>query len=516
MLDLIGELVEPATRTRCRDRASTSRSSRSPATARCRTARSTSCASRPVRGSTSTRRKRSPMDFALWKAAKPGEPAWDSPWGTGRPGWHIECSAMSLDLLGENFDLHGGGEDLVFPHHENERAQAEGAGHAFARHWIHAGMVTIGGEKMSKSLGNFTTVDDALARPRRRAVRLAMLQTHYRRAADLGAVELDRRCEGDGTPRRAVPAECRRRRRPPAPPLDPATLDALPGGDGRRLRHRARAGRRLRGRARRRTGDRRRPRARRRSARRHGARACSPCSASTPTASRQAATDAEIDALVRERDEAREATRLRSRPTPSATSSPRAASSSRTPRTARSGTGDSRARGDDRRRLLRARWRVRGRRRASDADREGGGSGRGRDDRGQQVEGRRAVRELLVAGHPQGARASGSRATTTTRPSSTRSRRSPKAADVRVRQVFGDQVERRARTDAPQGVIAFAAPIPGRLRRRCSPHPTRSSSRSTASPIRRTSVRSCAPRRPPAPPAWCWPRTAPPASRPRW
>jgi len=134
--------------------------------------------------------KRSPMDFALWKAATPGEPAWESPWGEGRPGWHIECSAMSLDLLGEGFDLHGGGQDLAFPHHENERAQAEGAGHPFARHWIHTGMVTIGGDKMSKSLGNFTTVEDALADHEWRAVRLSMLQTHYRRAADLGETEL--------------------------------------------------------------------------------------------------------------------------------------------------------------------------------------------------------------------------------------------------------------------------------------------------------------------------------------
>src|SRR5215471_12607989 len=123
--------------------------------------------------------KRSPMDFALWKAAKPGEPEWDSPWGPGRPGWHIECSAMSLDLLGDGFDLHGGGEDLAFPHHENERAQSEGAGHQFARHWIHSGMVTIGGDKMSKSLRNFTTVDEALAVHDARAVRLAMLQSHY-------------------------------------------------------------------------------------------------------------------------------------------------------------------------------------------------------------------------------------------------------------------------------------------------------------------------------------------------
>ena len=134
--------------------------------------------------------KRSPMDFALWKAAKPGEPAWDSPWGRGRPGWHIECSAMSLDLLGEGFDLHGGGEDLTFPHHENERAQAGAAGHDFARHWIHSGMVTIGGDKMSKSLGNFTTVVEALADYDARAIRLAMLQTQYRRAADLGPTEL--------------------------------------------------------------------------------------------------------------------------------------------------------------------------------------------------------------------------------------------------------------------------------------------------------------------------------------
>ncbi|MET0420512.1 MAG: cysteine--tRNA ligase, partial [Acidimicrobiia bacterium] len=136
-------------------------------------------------------RKRAPMDFALWKAAKAGEPAWASPWGEGRPGWHIECSAMALDLLGENFDLHGGGSDLVFPHHENERAQACGAGHQFARHWMHSGMVTISGEKMSKSLGNFLMLGDALAAYDARAIRLAMLQTHYARAVDLGPMELD-------------------------------------------------------------------------------------------------------------------------------------------------------------------------------------------------------------------------------------------------------------------------------------------------------------------------------------
>ncbi len=163
--------------------------------------------------------KRSPMDFALWKAAKPGEPAWDSPWGDGRPGWHIECSAMSLDLLGEGFDLHGGGDDLAFPHHENERVQAEGAGHQFARHWIHSGMVTIGGDKMSKSLGNFTTVEEALADYEWRALRLAMLQTHYRRAADLGTTELTAAAKAverlDALFRRAddVRRRARRRRR---------------------------------------------------------------------------------------------------------------------------------------------------------------------------------------------------------------------------------------------------------------------------------------------------------------
>ena len=134
--------------------------------------------------------KRNPVDFALWKAAKPGEPVWDSPWGEGRPGWHLECSVMSLRELGEGFDLHGAGNDLVFPHNENERAQAEAAGHAFARHWIHSGMVEVAGEKMSKSLGNFTTLKDALDTHGSRAFRLAVLQTHYRKAMDLGDAEL--------------------------------------------------------------------------------------------------------------------------------------------------------------------------------------------------------------------------------------------------------------------------------------------------------------------------------------
>jgi cysteinyl-tRNA synthetase len=125
--------------------------------------------------------KRSPLDFVLWKRSKPGEPSWDSPWGPGRPGWHTECVVMSLDLLGEGFDLHGGGIDLAFPHHENERAQAVALGHEFARLWGHSGhAMAPGGEKMSKSLGNFTSLTDLLARTDPRAYRLLVLRSHYR------------------------------------------------------------------------------------------------------------------------------------------------------------------------------------------------------------------------------------------------------------------------------------------------------------------------------------------------
>jgi cysteinyl-tRNA synthetase len=124
--------------------------------------------------------KRSPLDFVLWKKAKPGEPSWDAPWGAGRPGWHTECVVMSLDLLGEGFELHGGGQDLMFPHHENERAQAVADGKEFARHWMHNGWVTVGGEKMSKSLGNFTSLADLLDRSDPRAYRLLVLRSHYR------------------------------------------------------------------------------------------------------------------------------------------------------------------------------------------------------------------------------------------------------------------------------------------------------------------------------------------------
>jgi cysteinyl-tRNA synthetase len=124
--------------------------------------------------------KRSPLDFVLWKKAKPEEPSWASPWGPGRPGWHTECVVMSLDLLGDGFDLHGGGQDLAFPHHENERAQAIAEGRPFARHWVHNGWVTVDGTKMSKSLGNFTTLPDLLGRHDARAYRLLVLRAHYR------------------------------------------------------------------------------------------------------------------------------------------------------------------------------------------------------------------------------------------------------------------------------------------------------------------------------------------------
>jgi cysteinyl-tRNA synthetase len=136
-------------------------------------------------------RKRNPMDFALWKHAKPGEPAWFSPWGLGRPGWHIECSAMSMKHLGTTFDIHGGGEDLIFPHHENEIAQSSGAsGQPFARYWIHNGFVRINQEKMSKSLGNFFTIREIFAKSRwpeavtGEMLRYFLLSTHYRSPVD--------------------------------------------------------------------------------------------------------------------------------------------------------------------------------------------------------------------------------------------------------------------------------------------------------------------------------------------
>jgi len=130
-------------------------------------------------------RKRHPMDFVLWKGAKPGEPQWSSPWGPGRPGWHMECSVMSGHFLGSSFDIHGGGEDLLFPHHENERAQSIAAnGGRFARYWVHNGFVTVESEKMSKSLGNFLTIRDALQMYHPEVLRVFLLSKHYRSPLD--------------------------------------------------------------------------------------------------------------------------------------------------------------------------------------------------------------------------------------------------------------------------------------------------------------------------------------------
>jgi cysteinyl-tRNA synthetase len=132
-------------------------------------------------------RKEHPMDFALWKAAKPDEPSWDSPWGKGRPGWHIECSAMSLRHLGEQIDIHGGGNDLIFPHHENEIAQTESlTGKPFARYWVHNGMMQLAGQKMSKSLGNLVTVEDFLAHHEADALRMMVLNSSYRNPLTFG------------------------------------------------------------------------------------------------------------------------------------------------------------------------------------------------------------------------------------------------------------------------------------------------------------------------------------------
>jgi cysteinyl-tRNA synthetase len=146
--------------------------------------------------------KRDPRDFALWKGAKPGEPTWPTPWGPGRPGWHLECSAMSTKYLGPTFDIHGGGLDLIFPHHENELAQSHAAGDGFARYWVHNGLVRIGGEKMSKSLGNSLLVDAVISRVRPVELRYYLGQAHYRSEVDYSpaalaeAVTAYRRLEG--------------------------------------------------------------------------------------------------------------------------------------------------------------------------------------------------------------------------------------------------------------------------------------------------------------------------------
>ncbi len=149
--------------------------------------------------------KRDPRDFTLWKAAKPGEPSWETPWGRGRPGWHLECSAMATKYLGDTFDIHGGGLDLVFPHHENEIAQSRAAGDEFARYWLHNGLVAVAGEKMSKSLGNSLLIDEMLARVRPPELRYYLGQAHYRSQLEFSeealaeAVATYRRIEGFAT-----------------------------------------------------------------------------------------------------------------------------------------------------------------------------------------------------------------------------------------------------------------------------------------------------------------------------
>ena len=141
--------------------------------------------------------KKNPADFALWKKQKPGEPAWDSPWGKGRPGWHIECSAMSTKYLGQTIDIHAGGQDLIFPHHENEIAQSEGAsGKPFARYWLHNGFINIENEKMSKSLGNFFTVRDISRDYDLEIIRFFMLSAHYRNPVNFSREMLEQAKNG--------------------------------------------------------------------------------------------------------------------------------------------------------------------------------------------------------------------------------------------------------------------------------------------------------------------------------
>jgi cysteinyl-tRNA synthetase len=146
---------------------------------------------RPAEDTDDAAAKHDPRDFTLWKAAKPGEPSWETPWGPGRPGWHLECSAMSTKYLGPSFDIHGGGMDLIFPHHENEIAQSRSAGDPFARYWMHNGLLGLAGEKMSKSLGNSLLVTDVLTRVRPAELRYYLVQAHYRSLLEFSEEALD-------------------------------------------------------------------------------------------------------------------------------------------------------------------------------------------------------------------------------------------------------------------------------------------------------------------------------------
>jgi cysteinyl-tRNA synthetase len=177
-----------------------------------------------VQGETEAVGKRDPRDFTLWKAAKPGEPAWSTPWGEGRPGWHLECSAMSTFYLGPEFDIHGGGIDLVFPHHENERAQSNAAGDPFARFWLHNAWVTLGGEKMSKSLGNTLSIDALLRRVRGVELRYYLVAPHYRSMIEYSDAALD---EAVAAYRRIESFVHRVRERVGRPELAPAVPQAF-------------------------------------------------------------------------------------------------------------------------------------------------------------------------------------------------------------------------------------------------------------------------------------------------
>jgi cysteinyl-tRNA synthetase len=176
-------------------------------------------------GETDVDTKRDPVDFALWKRAKPGEPSWETPWGAGRPGWHLECSAMATKYLGPRFDIHGGGLDLVFPHHENEQAQSRAVGDGFANFWMHNGLVTLGGDKMSKSLGNTLSVGNLLEQVRAAELRYYLAAPHYRSSVDFTPESLDehatayRRIEGFVTRARELVGDV---------PSKPVDLTAFP------------------------------------------------------------------------------------------------------------------------------------------------------------------------------------------------------------------------------------------------------------------------------------------------
>jgi cysteinyl-tRNA synthetase len=172
-------------------------------------------------------RKRDAADFALWKSAKPGEPSWDSPWGKGRPGWHIECSTMAAKYLGESFDIHGGGHDLIFPHHENEIAQSEACfGKPMARYWMHNGFITVNQEKMSKSLGNFFLVREITDKFPAQIIRFYLLSTHYRSQLDFDDEKLTVASKGLERLRTAVRLAKEALERPASSPADAAVLDA--------------------------------------------------------------------------------------------------------------------------------------------------------------------------------------------------------------------------------------------------------------------------------------------------